>query len=115
MLEKKDLLKLADKYEALHQKNYEMFQQCGEQKYLRVSERYEDMADAFLMAANIADIKQKYHSLSASISQYAAEGDKALYHNDDEGVKSALRNIISIAETHCGYWSKYKDMKKALG
>ena len=115
MLEKKELLKLADKYEALHQKNYEMFQQCGEQKYLRASERYEDMADAFLMASNVADIKQKYHSLSASVSQYAAEGDKALYHDNVDDMKQVLRNIVTVAEMSCGYWSKYKDMKKNLG
>ena len=114
MLDKKDLLKLADKYDALHVKNYNAYQECGERKYLRASERYEDMADAFRMAANVADIKQKFHSLSASVSQYAAEGDKALYHDNADDIKQALRNIVSVAETYCGYWSAYKDMKKNL-
>ena len=115
MLEKNDLLKLVEKYEALHIKNYDNYQECGERKYLRASERYEDMAQAFQMAADAYDTKQTLNSLSSFVAQYAAEGDKAIYHNDDEGVKSALKNIISIAETHCGYWSKYKDMKKNLG
>ena len=114
MLDKKDLLKLVEKYEALHIKNYDFYQQCGERKYLRASERYEDMAQAFQMAADAYDTKQKYHSLSANVSHYAAEGDKALYHNNDEDAKSALRNIVTIAEMYCGYWSAYKDMKKNL-
>ena len=112
MLEKQDLLKLANKYDALHRKNYMFYQECGERKYLRASERYEDMADAFRTAANVADIKQKYHSLSAHVSSYAAEGDKALYHDNADDMKQVLRNIISVAEMYCGYWSAYKDMKK---
>lgn len=114
MLDKKDLTKLVEKYEALHIKNYEFYQQCGERKYLTASERYEDMAQAFQMAVDAYDTKQKYQQLSANVSHYAAEGDKALYHNNDEDAKNALRNIISIAEISCGYWSKYKDMKKNL-
>lgn len=114
MLAKKDLISLADKYDAMHVKNYNMYQECGERKYLRASERYEDMADAFRMAANAADTNQKYHSLSASISHYAAEGDKALYHDSADDMKEVLRNIVSVAETYCGYWSAYKDMKKNL-
>ena len=114
MLNKKDLQKLADKYDALHEKNYRLYQECGEPRYLRASERYEDMADAFQMAADVADIRQKYHSLSASVSQYAAEGDKALYHDNADDMKQVLRNIVSVAEMYCGYWSAYKDMKKNL-
>ncbi len=114
MLEKQDLLKLVGKYEVLHLKNFDNYQQCGEPRYLRASERYEDMAQAFQMAADAYDTKQKYYSLSAFVSQYAAEGDKALYHNDAEGMKEALQNIVSVAEMHCGYWSVYKDMKKNL-
>ena len=114
MLNKQDLQKLADKYDALHEKNYRLYQECGEQRYLRASERYEDMADAFQMAADVADIRQKYHSLSASVSQYAAEGDKALYHDNADDMKQVLRNIVSVAEMYCGYWSAYKDMKKNL-
>ena len=112
MLDKKDLMKLVEKYEALHIKNYDLYQQCGEQRYLRASERYEDMAQAFQMAADAHDTKQKYHSLSANVSHYAAEGDKALYHNNEEDIKSALRNIVTVAEIYCGYWSAYKDIKK---
>ena len=115
MLEKNDLLKLADKYDALHRKNFIFYQQCGELKHLRASERYEDMADAFRTAANVADIKQKYHSLRASVSQYAAEGDKAIYHDNVDDMKQVLRNIVTVAEMSCGYWSAYKDMKKNLG
>ena len=106
MLEKKELLKLADKYEALHQKNFEMFQQCGEQKYLRAHERYEDMADAFRMAANAEeDFSQKTH-FGTLITNFATRAAGAIRANDPTEMKAVLQDLVETAAANKLYWKR---------
>lgn len=106
MLEKKELLKLADKYEALHQKNFEMFQQCGEQKYLRAHERYEDMADAFRMAANAEeDFSQKTH-FGTLITNFATRAASAIRASTPEEMKAVLQDLVETAAANKLYWKR---------
>ena len=107
MLEKKELLKLADKYEALHQKNYEMFQQCGEQKYLRAHERYEDMADAFRMAANAEEDYSKKTHYGIIITSFATRAAEAIRNNvSPDQMKNILVDFVETAAKNKLYWKK---------
>ena len=106
MLEKKELLKLVDKYDALHEKNYEIFQQCGEQKYLRASERYEDMADAFRMAANAEeDFSQKTH-FGTLITNFATRAAGAIRASTPEEMKAVLQDLVETAAANKLYWKR---------
>ena len=106
MLEKKELLKLADKYEALHQKNFDNFQETGDRKYLRAHERYEDMADAFRMAANAEeDYNLKTH-YGCMITNFAISAAEAIRTSDTEKMKAVLQDLVETAAANKLYWKR---------
>ena len=106
MLEKQDLLKLVEKYEALHIKNFDNYQQCGEQKYLRASERYEDMAQAFRMAADADDDHNKKVHYGILIGDFAKDAAEALRNGNPETMKGVLRYIVNEADRQKLYWKR---------
>ena len=90
-------------------KNYIYYQECGEQKYLRASERYEDMADAFLMAANAKDDHQALVRLRGYVSEFASKADSAIHNNAEaEEMKQILKDLIAIAQIVTGYSSPWR-------
>ena len=106
MLTQKELLKLADKYEALHKKNFDLYQQCGEQKYLRAHERYEDMADAFRMAADAEeDFSQKAH-FGALITNFATRAASAIRASDPGEMETVLQDLVETAAANKLYWKR---------
>ncbi len=106
MLEKQDLLKLVEKYEALHIKNYDNYQQCGEPRYLRNSERYEDMAQAFRMAADAEEDYSKKVHYGTLITYFAQEAARALRQGDEITMKNVLQYIVHEAERNKLYWAR---------
>ena len=106
MLEKRELQKLADKYDALHVKNYDSYQQTGEQRYMRNHERYEEMADAFRMAANAEEDYSAMMRYRIMISHMADNAAEALKDGDPEAMKVALRSIIDKAVNAKLYWKR---------
>lgn len=106
MLEKKDLLKLMEKYEALHVKNFDIYQQCGEQKYLRASERYEDMAQAFRMAADAEDDHSKKVHYGVLISEFAKSAAEALRNGNQDAMEKTLQFIVNTADRNKLYWKR---------
>ncbi len=106
MLERKELLKLVEKYEALHAKNYDSYQQCGEPRYLRNSERYEDMADAFRMAADAEEDYSKKVHYGTLITNFAKSAAEALRNGNPETMKGVLQYIVREAERNKLYWTR---------
>ena len=106
MLERKELEKLVGKYEALHVKNFDLYQQCGEQKYLRASERYEDMAQAFQMAANAEEDYSKKVHYGTLITYFAQRAAEALRDGDQAKMENVLKYIIDEADRNKLYWKR---------
>ena len=106
MLERKELQKLVEKYEALHVKNFDLYQQCGEQKYLRASERYEDMAQAFQMAIDAEEDYSKKVHYGTLITYFAQNAADALRNGNPETMKGVLKYIINEADKNKLYWKR---------
>lgn len=107
MLTQKELMKLADKYEALHKKNFDNYQECGEQKYLRASERYEDMADAFRMAANAEEDYSKKTHYGLIITSFATRAAGAIRnHASPDKMEGILADLVDTAAKNKLYWKK---------
>ncbi len=100
-------MKLADKYEALHKKNFNNYQECGEQKYLRTSERYEDMADAFRMAANAEEDYSRKTHYGMIITGFATRSAEAIRNGvSQDQMKSILFDLVDTAAKNKLYWKK---------
>ena len=107
MLTQKELMRLADKYEALHKKNFDNYQECGEQKYLRASERYEDMADAFRMAANAEEDYSKKTHYGLIITSFATRAAEAIRNNvSPDNMENILADLVDTAAKNKLYWKK---------
>ena len=106
MLKQKELYNLADKNEALYQKNFDKYQETGEPRYLSNANRYQDMADAFRMAANAEEDYSKKTHYASMISNFATRADVAIRTNAPEKMKTILQDLVDTAAKNKLYWKR---------
>ena len=70
-MSKEELMKLADKYQAKADTDFQNYQETGASRYGSSFRRNEDMAEALRMAAWAADEHHAYISMKADIANFA--------------------------------------------
>ena len=118
MLTQKELMKLADKYEALHKKNFNNYQECGEQKYLRASERYEDMpvlCEKYRLFPEKEDWKGRIILLETSEEKPTPEKYReSLEYLKARGVFDAVSGVLAGKPMDETYAAEYKELLKEV-
>lgn len=98
-MKKKELLKLADKYQAKADAASQNYQETGMGRYGSAYRRNEELADALRMAAGAADEHHAYVSMKAQMSNFAWRAKMASTAkneaNRSELVAALVRDIVS--------------------
>ena len=109
MIPKKRLLELVDNYDRLYQKNFDCYQQSGESRYLTNAERYQDMAEAFQMAADAEEDYSKKAHYASMLTNFAARADVAIRDNAPGEMKTILQDLVDSAVKNKLYWKRDSD------
>ena len=70
---KTDIEMLINKQMKISDRNYQYFQETGEQRYQREYRKAEDIIDVCRMALSIADTKAEYMSVKSNLASCAAK------------------------------------------
>lgn len=99
---KAELIKLAEKYQAKADTDYQNYQETGARRYESSWRRNEDMAEAFRMAADAADEHQAYTAMRVDMANFARDAMKASHATGEERekmVKSMIDGLVSSANS----------------
>jgi hypothetical protein len=102
-MKKEELEKLAEKYQAKADTDYQNYQETGMTKYGTAYRKNEDMADAFRMAANAADEHHAYIAMKAQMATFAQRAHELKYADDEhkeDQTKALLRDIVAYGVMH---------------
>lgn len=95
--------KNSDKYHGLADRAYLKHQESGDARYYREQQRYEDIAEAFGLAAEAVEDVQKYRELKAELLYLAGRADRAIETPDITRMGGILDGVIAVAKVYAGY------------
>lgn len=95
--------KNSDKYRGLADRAYLKYQESGDARYYREQQRYEDIAEAFGLAAEAVEEIQKYRALKAELRYLACRADRAIEIPDITSMGGVLESVIAAAKVYAGY------------
>ena len=75
-MKREEVEKLASKYQAKADKDFEAYQGCGLSRYLNSYHKNEDLATALRMAAGAADERQAYINLKLRMAEFARRAQR---------------------------------------
>lgn len=98
-MKKEELEKLAEKYQAKADADYQNYQETGMTRYGTAYRKNEDMADAFRMAAAAADEHHSYIAMKGQMANFAWRAKMAstaeTEEKQDELAKAIVRDLVS--------------------
>lgn len=97
----KELLALAEKYQAKADRNYRNYQETGLSRYDRERRNAEELADAMRMAANAAEDHQQLGAFRSYVYQWGRIARKLIADPCFEAESVLLSEIVCVAES-CG-------------
>lgn len=90
-------------YAEKYQKNYDNYQDTGDQKYYREYAKCEAIVDAFNLAIASSDDHKEIGAIRGALCNLADLCEQAIYSNDTKKLKDACKQIVSTAELSAGY------------
>ena len=93
-MKKEELEKLAEKYQAKADADYQNYQETGMTRYGTAYRKNEDMADAFRMAAAAADDHAALLSMRATVSNFAWRAKMIFVETDEEKKNEMTYTLI---------------------
>lgn len=99
VLPKKELEKLAAKYQAKADEAEATYQETGMSRYYTIKTRNEDLADSLRMAAAASDEHQELVSLRMMMANYASRAASATwtFKSEDEKAELAMKLTEELA------------------
>lgn len=104
-MNKADLERMADLYQAKADKAYQIYQETGMARYDREQRNYDDLAMALRVAASATDDHTQLISIRCDLAILAAKAEDLL--NGDQlshefvaGAASLLENLVATASTY---------------
>lgn len=98
-MSKEELMKLADKYQAKADADFQNYHETGASRYGSSCRRNEDMAEALRMAAMATDEHHAYISMKADIANFARRAKAAstggTAERRDELVQSLVNDLVA--------------------
>ena len=104
-MNRNELEKLAERYQAKADKAYMNYQETGISRYDRERRNNEDLADALRMAAAASDDHAQLISIRCDLAGLAAKAENLLRgdqlsHEFVAGAASLLENLVAVASTY---------------
>ena len=104
-MNKADLERMADRYQAKADRAYQNYQETGTPRYEREYHNYDDLAAALRVAAGSKDAHDQLISIRCDLAILAAKAEDLL--NGDQlshefvaGAASLLENLVATASTY---------------
>lgn len=98
-MSKEELMKLAEKYQAKADADFQNYQETGISRYGSSYRRNEDMAEALRMAAGAADEHRAYISMKGEMANFASRAQMAAIADTeekrDELTEALVRDLAS--------------------
>ncbi len=95
--------KLCEQHRKKAERNFRTYQETGEPRYERESNRAEETADALSIALDHAEEHDKYICLKIAVADLAHQADGLLHDGDRSKYGDQLQRLISLAESLCSY------------
>ena len=103
LMNKDDLLKMAEKYREKADKAYRDYQETGMQRFQTAYRNAEDLADSIGAAADAVEDKQLLLAIKSEVIWYAHLFELAAEKSEDTELKNLVKNFASMAASYCGY------------
>lgn len=106
-MDKKQLMQMADKYQAKADKAEQAYQETGISRYDNERRKSEDLAEALRNAANAADDRNKLIAMRSEVAALAASASRAMDNCErcEEALERVAKEVVAVAQMFGLAWS----------